>query len=162
MGRQIGRDLFLRAPGLHAVSQVFDIPGSLRGLVLLLDDQPLVSLAAILHVDDRPGSAQFLAVQTELQIAAGNLRRAPWLLRSNRRSVRTFRDPTASRCRRRTRLSECCLRNRRSRADGPQPWRRGASPTGRAMGLSGSPRTSAYRRFPAENRNGGGWRYAAG
>ncbi len=161
MRGQIGGDFFLRAAGLHAVCEVLDIPRSLRGVIFLLDDQPgipVAALAAILHVDDRPGAAQFLAMQMELKIAARDLGRARFFADQ----IECPAIPQHHAARRRSCLWGCCLRNRRNRADGPRPWQRGASRKGRATGLWEPPTISACRRFRGGSRSAAASRYASG
>src|SRR5579885_460710 len=71
--RQFARNLFLRASGEHAVRVRLHVPARLREFVALLDQQPLVSLAAALHVDDREIALELFAVKPEFQIAARQL-----------------------------------------------------------------------------------------
>lgn len=72
-GGQVGRDLFLRAAGLDAEGERFGVPVGLCIGVLLFDQQPLVTFAAILHGDDGEGAVQLFAMQAKFQVAAGKL-----------------------------------------------------------------------------------------
>src|SRR5262249_44609731 len=71
--RQVLRDLFLRAAGKHAVRVFLDIPTGRGEVVALLDQQPLVAFAPVLHVDEREIALQLLAVQMEFEVAARDL-----------------------------------------------------------------------------------------
>ncbi len=70
---QIGRDFFLRAAGLNAVGEGFGIPIRSSIGVLFLDQQPLVTFAAVLHGHDGEGAVELLAMEPEFQVAARDL-----------------------------------------------------------------------------------------
>ncbi len=71
-GKVVG-DFLLGAAGEHAARVVLDVPAGFRGGVLLLDEQPLVALAAIFHADQGEFAGELFAVQAELEIAALDL-----------------------------------------------------------------------------------------
>ena len=50
-----------------------DVPAFGGEFVALLKDQPLIALAAALHVDQREIAVELLAMQPELQVAARDL-----------------------------------------------------------------------------------------
>ena len=71
--RKVLRNLLLRAPGKNARRVLLHIPIRRGELVALLDDEPVVSLAAAFHVDQREIAVQLFTVQAEFQVAARQL-----------------------------------------------------------------------------------------
>ena len=72
-GRQSLSDLLLCTAGEHAPGVLLDVPsGHCRGIPFL-DQQPLVALAAILHVHQREFALELFAMQAELEVAARQL-----------------------------------------------------------------------------------------
>src|SRR3989442_12499986 len=69
-GGKVLRDLLLTSSGKHRPRVRFHIPPRLGEFVALLDDQPLVALAAALHEDQRKITLGLFAVQAEFQVPA--------------------------------------------------------------------------------------------
>ena len=65
-------DLLLRPPGQNADRVIFRVPSGLRGGIFLLEEEPLVPLAA-LHAHDGELARDLFAVQEELEVAARKL-----------------------------------------------------------------------------------------
>ena len=74
--RQIVRDLLLGAAGEHAGGVRLHVPTGHGELVALFEDEPLVALAAALHLHQREFAVELLPVQAEFEVAARDLIRA--------------------------------------------------------------------------------------
>ncbi len=79
----VGLDVVVRAAGLDALRVVLGVPAVLRGLVALVDEQPLVAFVVLERLarraagpatgpDDRESTLELLAVEPELELAVGD------------------------------------------------------------------------------------------
>ena len=72
-GRHAARNLFLRSARQYAAGMLLGIPLRIGEGIFLLEQQPFIALAPVLHQDDGEFALELLSVQAEFEIAASKL-----------------------------------------------------------------------------------------